>query len=41
MTDENLAQSPADEFIMFVSSDERVCVECHFEVDAIWLSQHQ
>ena len=39
MSDKDLTQSPAGEFIMFASSDGRVRVECRFESDTIWLSQ--
>ena len=39
MTDKDLIQSPAGEFIMFASGDGRVRVECRFESDTLWLSQ--
>lgn len=39
MTDKDLIQSPAGEFIMFASGDGRVRVECRFESDTFWLSQ--
>ncbi len=31
MTDKHLTQSPAGEFVMFVSDDGEVRVECRFE----------
>ena len=39
MSDKDLTQPPAGEFIMFASGDGRVRVECRFESDTIWLSQ--
>ncbi|HDR2787200.1 TPA: virulence RhuM family protein [Enterobacter asburiae] len=39
MTDKDVIQSPAGEFVMFASNDGRVRVECRFESDTIWLSQ--
>ncbi|EOV8482487.1 virulence RhuM family protein [Klebsiella aerogenes] len=39
MAKENITSSPAGEFIMFASGDGKVCVECRFESDTIWLSQ--
>lgn len=39
MSDKDLTQPPAGEFIMFASGDGRVRVECRFESDTIWLSR--
>ena len=39
MSDKDLTQPPAGEFIMFASGEGRVRVECRFESDTIWLSQ--
>lgn len=39
MSDKDLTQPTASEFIMFASGDGRVRVECRFESDIIWLSQ--
>lgn len=41
MSDKDLTQPPAGEFIMFASGDGRVRVECRFESDTIWLSRRQ
>ena len=39
MTDKDLSQPPAGEFILFASDDGSVRIECRFESDTIWLSQ--
>lgn len=39
MTNGELTQSPAGEFLMFTSSDGKVRIECRFENDTLWLSQ--
>lgn len=39
MTNEELTQSPAGEFLMFTSGDGKVRIECRFENDTLWLSQ--
>lgn len=39
MTDKHLTQSPAGEFVMFSSGDGKVCVECRFEHETLWLPQ--
>lgn len=35
----SLPQAPAGEFVMFSSPDGKVCIECRFEHDTLWLSQ--
>ena len=39
MTNGELTQSPAGEFLMFTSGDGKVRIECRFENDTLWLSQ--
>lgn len=39
MTNGELTQSPAGEFLMFTSGDGKVRIECRFENDILWLSQ--
>ena len=39
MTNGELTQSPAGEFLMFISGDGKVRIECRFENDTLWLSQ--
>lgn len=39
MAKETITSSPADEFIMFASSDGEVRVECRFEQETLWLPQ--
>lgn len=39
MDDKYLTQPPAGEFLMFASGDGKVCVDCRFESDTLWLSQ--
>ncbi len=39
MTNGELSQSPAGEFLMFTSGDGKVRIECRFENDTLWLSQ--
>ncbi|MET3703793.1 RhuM family protein [Citrobacter sp. UYEF32] len=39
MTNGELTQSPAGEFLMFASGDGKVRIECRFENDTLWLSQ--
>lgn len=37
MSDKDLTQSPAGEFVMFASDDGEVRVECRFEQETLWL----
>ncbi|ROP56188.1 hypothetical protein EDF81_3738 [Enterobacter sp. BIGb0383] len=39
MTDKNLPQPPAGEFLLFQSEDGRARVECRFQSDTLWLTQ--
>lgn len=39
MTNKQLPQSPAGEFVMFSSENGQVRIECRFEGDTLWLSQ--
>jgi len=39
MSDKDIPQAPAGEFLMFTSDDGRAKVECRFESDSLWLSQ--
>lgn len=39
MTNGELTQSPAGEFLMFTSGDGKVRIVCRFENDTLWLSQ--
>lgn len=39
MSDKDLTQSPAGEFVMFASDDGEVRVECRFEQETLWLPQ--
>ncbi|WP_129543512.1 virulence RhuM family protein [Serratia sp. 1D1416] len=39
MTNKQLTQSPAGEFVMFASDDGEVRVECRFEQETLWLPQ--
>lgn len=39
MSDKDLTQPPAGEFIMFASGDGAVRVECRFEQETLWLPQ--
>lgn len=39
MADKHLTQSPAGEFVMFASGDEKVRVECRFEHETLWWPQ--
>jgi hypothetical protein len=39
MTNGELTQSPAGEFLMFTSGDGKVRIECRFGNDTLWLSQ--
>ncbi|WP_326469790.1 RhuM family protein [Enterobacter wuhouensis] len=39
MTDNNLPQPPAGEFLLFQSEDGRARVECRFQSDTLWLTQ--
>ncbi|ENM3939020.1 virulence RhuM family protein [Vibrio cholerae] len=39
MTDKQLPEAPAGEFVMFASVDGKVRIECRFENETLWLSQ--
>jgi hypothetical protein len=39
MSDKDLPQAPAGEFVMFSTADGKVQIECRFESDTLWLSQ--
>jgi len=39
MTDKQLPEAPAGEFVMFASPDGKVRIECRFENETLWLSQ--
>ncbi|HDR2864870.1 TPA: virulence RhuM family protein [Enterobacter asburiae] len=39
MTDKDVIQSPAGEFVMFTSDDGTVRITCRFEHETLWLSQ--